>query len=276
MTGPVPQPVPGLAAEALAGLDREITFHDFYDQVGAPIYHDLVSGDTGEIRELQGIVRRIPGPVLELGAGSGRLTLPLLALGRDVTALERSGDMLGLLRAELLKVPQRMRERCDLVRGDMTTFAFDSTFPVIVLGTKSLLSARQGRFSPLDEAGRARLYQAVRSHLAPGGRFLLSSVEIDRSETESRDVEWEVLGAGGRRYRIFEHWPAGSLRRTFTIVPEGDGPGPVTVCTTSIAVLAAGFLERELLAAGLVVRLRIPLPRSGLRHRDFLLEVEAL
>jgi methylation protein MtfA len=268
MTGPVRQLVPGLAAEALAGLDREITFHDLYDQVGAPIYHDLASGDTGEIRELQDIVRRIPGPVLELGAGSGRLTLPLLALGRDVTALERSGGMLGLLRAELLKVPQRMRERCDLVRGDMTTFALDSTFPVIVLGNVSV--------TVLDEAGRSGLYQAVRSHLAPGGRFLLSNVEIDRGETESSDVETEMFGAGGRRYRIFEHWPAGSLRRTFTIVPEGDGPGPVTVCTTSIAVLPAALLERELLAAGLVVRVRMPLPGGDLRHRPVLLEVEAL
>jgi methylation protein MtfA len=263
-TTAVPQ-VPQRAAQVLAALDLEITFHDLYDAVGAPIYHDLASRDTSEIRELLGIVRRIPGPVLELAAGSGRLTLPLLALGRDVTALELSGHMVGLLQEQLAKAPARIGQRCTVIRGDMAAFRFDRTFPLIVLGTTSI--------SLLDDAGRARLYQAVRAHLAPGGRFLLSNVELSTGES---DLEHEAVGASGRRYRMFEHWPAGSLTRDVAIFPEPAGSGPITVCTTRISVLPTGLLQRELSAAGLAIRARTALPSTGLRHRDVLLEVEAL
>ncbi len=262
--------LPGPAAQALAELGHELTLHDLYDEVGAPVYHDLAATDTSEIRELLSLVRRTPGQVLELAAGSGRLTLPLLALGRDVTALERSDHMLRLLRGQLAQAPDRLSRRCTVVQGDMTAFALHRAYAVIVLGTTSI--------SLLDEAGRDRLYRAVRAHLAPGGRFLLSNVDLPSDDVEagedadSREVE--AIGASGRRYRMFEYCPAGSLSRHVTIVPEARGAGPVTVCTTRISVLPIDLLERELAAAGLRIRSRVALPATGLPHRDLLLELE--
>lgn len=70
--------VPGLAGEILAGYGDRVHVHDLYDEAGASVYHDLAAADTSEIRELTRAVRAVPGPVLELAAGSGRLTLPCL------------------------------------------------------------------------------------------------------------------------------------------------------------------------------------------------------
>lgn len=259
---------PGRAGELIAALGERAELHDVYDATGAPVYHDISVRDTHEARELVALVRRTPGEVLELAAGSGRLTLPLLALGRDVTALELSAGMLSLLDERLARAPARLRDRCRPVCADMSGFTLGRRFGVIVLGTTSI--------SLLDAAGRAGLYASVREHLAPGGRFLLSTVDVLETGAAQAEAEIEVVGASGRGYRMHEYWPADAHTRTVTVFPaQLPDSGPVTVCTTSVAVLPADLLVAELAAAGLTVVARHPLPAGGWRHRDVLLEVTA-
>ncbi|GAA2445484.1 daptide-type RiPP biosynthesis methyltransferase [Streptomyces glaucus] len=260
--------VPGLAGQVLAGYGDRVRLHDLYDEAGASVYHDLAAVDTTEIRELLRSVRAVPGPVLELAAGSGRLTLPLLALGREVTALELEESMVALLRDRLAEAPAGIGARCTVVQGDMSDFQLDGTFAVVVLGTTSV--------SLLDAEGRAGLYAAVRAHLRPGGRFLLSTVDVAGADED--DLDLEAVGASGRRYRMIEHWRAGQEVRRVTILPaERDTPqdGPVLALTTSIRVLPPDDLVRELASAGLRVVARHSLPAASHRHTGVLLEAEA-
>ncbi|MGW1465538.1 daptide-type RiPP biosynthesis methyltransferase [Streptomyces sp. NPDC002308] len=265
---------PGLAGEVLAGYGDRVVLHDLYDAVGAPVYHDLAAADTSEIREVLRVARAATGPVLELASGSGRLTLPLLALGREVTALELKAEMLDLLRERLAKVPPGARSRCVPVQGDMAAFDLGRTFGLVVLGTTSV--------SLLDDAGRAGLFASVRAHLAPEGRFLLSTVDmVDPADGSAgvADLDIEGQGASGRRYRMIEHWPEGAPARRVTILPpaaEAGAADRIEVLTTSIRVLPALLLERELAGAGLRITARHTLPASGPRHRDVLLEAEAV
>ncbi|MFF2522168.1 daptide-type RiPP biosynthesis methyltransferase [Streptomyces liangshanensis] len=261
--------VPGLAGEILAGYGDRVTLHDLYDEAGASVYHDLAAVDTTEIRELLRSARAVPGPVLELAAGSGRLTLPLLALGREVTALELKESMVALLRERLTEAPAGIGRRCTVVRGDMSAFDLGGTYAVVVLGTTSV--------SLLDAEGRAGLYASVRSHLMPGGRFLLSTVDLTGGGPDDLDVE--AMGASGRRYRMIENWPAGHEVREVTILPpEREVPedGPVLALTTSIRVLPPDDLTRELAGAGLRVVARHALPAASPRHTGVLLEAEAV
>ncbi|MER7411777.1 class I SAM-dependent methyltransferase [Streptomyces sp. NHF165] len=284
-SAPARHTVPGSAGLRLAALGDRAVLHDLYDETGSAVYHDLSAQDTLEVRELLGRVRTVPGPVLELAAGSGRLTFPLLALGRDVTALELSSGMLALLRQRLDEAPARIRNRCTTVHGDMSDFRLEGTFGAVVLGTTSI--------SLLDAAGRAGLYEAVRGHLAPGGRFLLSTVERPADEAEGTDgsdgtdgadgtegaddteVVLDVVGASGRGYRMHEHWPAGADARVITVFPaEEPASGTVPVATSTVGVLPVARLTAELAAHGLTVTARYPLPSGGWRHRDVLLEAE--
>ncbi|MFF3339148.1 daptide-type RiPP biosynthesis methyltransferase [Streptomyces flavidovirens] len=261
--------VPGRAGELLARLGDRAVLCDMYDATGSEVYHDLAGGNTLEIRELLAAIRPFPGPVLDLAAGSGRLTFPLLAAGRPVTALELSPDMLRLLHARLAGAPASLRGRCDTVQADMSDFSLGRRYAVVVLGTTTV--------SLLDAAGRAGLYRAVRDHLAPGGRFLLSTVDLDPADAGPAEAELLHVTESGRRYRMFEHWVAGSGTRTVTVFPAEPGAsGPVPVCTTSINVLPVAVLEEELDRAGFAVRSRIPLTGAGERHHDVLLEAEAL
>lgn len=258
--------IPGRAGALLAELGDRAVCCDLYDEVGAPVYHDLAGQDTHEVRELLTLVRTVPGPVLDLAAGSGRLTMPLLASGRDVTALELSGSMLKLLNARLAEAPKALRNRCTTVRADMSDFALGREFGVIVLGTTSV--------SLLDAPGRKGLYHSVRAHLAPGGRFLLSTVDLTAGDDAPAETEVEFTAGSGRSYRMLEYWTPGAEARTVTVFPAVIGEGQVDVCTTSIRVLSADQLEEELRQSGFAVCSRRLLPVVGARHHGVLIEAE--
>ncbi|GHC51314.1 daptide-type RiPP biosynthesis methyltransferase [Streptomyces cinnamoneus] len=262
--------IPGRAGELLAALGDRAVLHDMYDAYGSQVYHGLSQHGDHEIRELLGIIRQLPGPVLDLAAGSGRLTMPFLAMGREVTALELSPSMLELLSARLDAGPAALRERCTVVPGDMSDFSLGRRFGAVVLGTTTV--------SLLDEAGRPGLYRSVREHLAEGGRFLLSTVEMDAARSGENEAEM-IVPAGESTLRMYEYWAPGDAARTVTVFPgelDESGEGEVHVCTTTIGVLPADRLEAELAEAGFAVRARHPLPMAGVRHPSVLLEAEVI
>ncbi|MFF4425279.1 daptide-type RiPP biosynthesis methyltransferase [Streptomyces sp. NPDC001549] len=263
--GGTPRSVPGRAGRALAELGDRVVMCGIYDEVGSLIYDDLSRNDTHEVRELIGLVRRRPGPVLELAAGTGRLTMPLLALGRDVTALELERPMLDLLLARLQEAPERLRERCTTIEGDMASFTLDRRFGAVVLGTTSI--------SLLDEEGRTALYRTVRDHLAPGGAFLLSTTYPTTGSTQD-EIRIDMAGASGRLYHLHEHWSPQTGTRTVTLHAADLSEGPVHVCTSTVAALPADLLENELAAAGFRVNTRLTLRTGGDRHESVLLEAE--
>ncbi|MFJ4873982.1 daptide-type RiPP biosynthesis methyltransferase [Streptomyces sp. NPDC088745] len=259
------------AARRVAGLGDRVRLCGLYDALGAPLYQDLATYDDPETRALLSAVRTAPGAVLDLAAGAGRFTLPLLAAGREVTALDLSADMLALLHAELGKAPATMRDRCTVVRADMSAFDLGGVrFPHVLLGTTSL--------SLLDGDGRKGLFRSVLDHLTEGGQFLLTVMERGDAEGPA-ETAVRVAGASGTVYELYEHWPAGADSRAVTLIPlPADGApddGPTTVCTDRVAIVDLPELEAELTAAGLTVTARQPLTPPGERHRVTLLTTEA-
>ena len=68
----------------------------------AATLHDTfwnAEGDPAELSLLDSFLTRHPGPALEIGCGSGRLLLPLLAKGHALEGLDSSPEMLDLCRA---------------------------------------------------------------------------------------------------------------------------------------------------------------------------------
>lgn len=239
--------------------------HDLYDPVGARMYDDTVTSDPSEIRELSRLLRATSGPVLELAAGSGRLTLPLLRTGREVTALELSATMVELLRRRVDDLPERQRSRLRVVREDMSDFHLDERFGVVVLGTSSV--------SLLSEEGRRRLFDRVRDHLLPDGTFLMSVAEVTDPGQAPASHTMEVTGLSGRRYRMFYSWqPGGGHRQVgvHALPVEGD---EVPVAVSRPAVIRSAALGVELDAAGLSVRARHPVASSWPGFEEAFLEV---
>jgi SAM-dependent methyltransferase len=99
------------------------------------------------------------GRVLELGAGSGRLTTAFVGAGLEVTAVERDPAMLAALR-------QRVGDRATVVAGDVTALPSMAPFGFVALPT-SLLNEVP------DAAARQAVLAGAAARCRPDGRIAL-------------------------------------------------------------------------------------------------------
>jgi SAM-dependent methyltransferase len=111
----------------------------------------------------QALAQQMGGSVLELGCGTGRVTIPLAQAGIAITGLDAMPAMLARARAKGGDLPIRW------VEGDARSFALGATFDLII-DTGDVL--QHTLMLPEHEAILGR----VRAHLAPHGRFVLSSL----------------------------------------------------------------------------------------------------
>ncbi|MEV7606777.1 class I SAM-dependent methyltransferase [Paenarthrobacter sp. NPDC089322] len=74
---------------------------DLYSVSGSRLYDLITANDLTELPEILAAARKTSGPILELASGSGRITRPLLSLGRSLTAVDSSPEMLALLKAKV-------------------------------------------------------------------------------------------------------------------------------------------------------------------------------
>ena len=142
-----------------------------------------------------------PGPVLDLGCGTGRILLGLKEQGLDVVGLDSSPEMLCQCRQKL----SANQLEAELYEGDMRSFDLKRSFSTILIPGFSiqLLTEDNDLQSCLE-----RCYQ----HLIPGGQLIVSTyfpwefLESGkdgeclafRSESESAETE--------ERVRAFQGW----------------------------------------------------------------------
>lgn len=108
--------------------------------------------------------RECGGPVLELGAGTGRITLGIALDGVQVHALDADAAMLGRLRQKLAEQPPEVRERVAVTVGDMRTFTLSERFALVIAPFRAFLHN-------LTEQDQLACLERVREHLRPDGCF---------------------------------------------------------------------------------------------------------
>ena len=134
------------------------------------IWHDVECGAYAEDLPLwRDLAISHAGPVLDVGAGTGRVSLHLAGQGHRVVALDRSPDLLAALRARSAGLP------IEPVAADARDFDLgERRFGLILvpMQTVQLLGGPDGR---------ARFLRCARAALAPGG--LLAIAIADALET---------------------------------------------------------------------------------------------
>jgi SAM-dependent methyltransferase len=102
------------------------------------------------------------GPVLDVGCGTGRLTVPLLRDGHIVVGLDHSPTMLARAAARVARLRPDLRRRALLVRGDMQTLAFAPRFAFAIV-------AFHGIQHLVTEAALVGFLGRTHDALIPGG-----------------------------------------------------------------------------------------------------------
>jgi SAM-dependent methyltransferase len=127
-------------------------------------FYDLdLQDDPGDLDLYLALADRADGRILELGAGTGRLAVPLATAGHPVTAVDNDPAMLDRARARATAagVPE---ERLAFVDADLLELELPDAgryaFAFIALNSIMLLASR--------EAQRTA-FRTLATHLAPGG-----------------------------------------------------------------------------------------------------------
>src|ERR1700722_8638037 len=96
-------------------------------------------GDDEDISFYLSLSRRpTPRKLLELGCGTGRITLPLAQLGFDVVGLDNQPEMLQKAEERRLQTSPEIRQRLQFIEGDMRTWSASTAFDLILIPASSI------------------------------------------------------------------------------------------------------------------------------------------
>ena len=136
----------------------EESFTDFYDYL--PIY-----SQRDDINFYVEWANRLDKDVLELGCGTGRVSIPIIYTGVNVIGLDYSMPMLKKFKSKLEQEEWDIAERLSIIRGDMTNFRLNKKFGLIILPFRPF----QHLISVEDQLN---CLKSVRDHLTTDGYFI--------------------------------------------------------------------------------------------------------
>jgi len=138
-----------------------------YDRLDAELYDHYSLGVDDDVLFYVEEARRAGGPALELGCGTGRILIPIAGAGVDIVGLDRSPNMLAVLRRKLADVPAEAARRVKILEGDMRKFSLGRRFALVIIPYRAFL-----HLMTVDDQLRA--LAVIREHLVDGGRLVLN------------------------------------------------------------------------------------------------------
>ncbi len=167
---------------------------DYYDYVP-------VVASRRDVDFFLAATRSYGDPVLELGCGTGRITLALARAGYRVTGLDLSERMLARCNEKRAALSTEVRERVQLVQADMTRFDLSEKSRVVIIPFRPFqhLLETQQQIACLECAHR---------HLAPGGKLIVDFFQTDPRRMhdpvfqQESDAVQEFALRDGRRVKM--------------------------------------------------------------------------
>ena len=198
--------------------------------------------------------QRLPqgGRILELGAGSGRVTIPLARAGYEVVAVDASRPMLDKLRARVAALPSAVAKRITVVEGDLRDFAIGKQVPLAIAAFNVL----EHLYTRVEVDACLR---CVVDHLAPGGAFVFDVQMPDLAwllrDPNKRWAKTRFTDPTTKRamyYSTNHDWdPVGQIALIRLYYEPVDGKGPHKIVKLSQRKFFPAELEGLVAHAGL-------------------------
>lgn len=128
-------------------------FADLYDHQ-YDIYRD-------DLHFYASVAEKVGGPVLEVGAGTGRVTAFLARRGVNITGLEPSARMIARGQERAAKENLGLK----FVQGDVRTFKLEERFPLIIAPFNALMHL----YTPNEQL---QALENLHAHLVTGGQLI--------------------------------------------------------------------------------------------------------
>ena len=140
------------------------------------------------------------GSILELGAGTGRLTAGLAARGFRVVGVDLAANMLERASVRVATLARDVAPRIELRQGDMTALGLGRTFDLVICPYFTLAHVPTG-------AAWRNTFEVAARHLKPGGlsAFHLPRLEAMRglAKPDPTAVVFDQPIGAGNRLRLF-------------------------------------------------------------------------
>lgn len=165
-----------------------------YDEDHAKLYEiQLDHADRDDVAFYRDLTGGVDGPVLELGCGTGRIYLELLAAGVDADGIDGSTSVL-----EVLRERAAGRGLDPSVRqADMTDFEATRAYDLAICPFNTVQHAMT-----VDE--QVAMFESVHDALAPGGRFVFDTFVPGFDVICERYGEWHTrdIAHEGTEYEL--------------------------------------------------------------------------
>ncbi|NVB78148.1 MAG: methyltransferase domain-containing protein [Kofleriaceae bacterium] len=214
--------------------------------------------DVAFYRELARSRLGSSGRILELGAGSGRVTIPLARAGFEVVAVDTSAAMLGKLRARVAALPSAVAKRITVHEGDLRAFSVDikkrGAFPLAI----AVFNVLEHLYTRVEVDACLR---RVADHLAPGGAFAFDVQLPDLAwlirDPQKRWARTRFTDPTTKRQMFYstnhDYDPIGQIALIRLYYEPVDGKGPTKIVKLSQRKFFPAELEALVSHAGLRV-----------------------
>lgn len=128
---------------------------------------DVTKKNQQDVDAYVKIASKYSGRILELGSGTGQLSVELAKQGHDVTCLEIHRDMIHLHRE---KLTEKTEENTKIVLGDMCSFDLKTKFDLIIAPDNVIQNI-------MTENEFSDMLQSVRKHLTDVGVFVIEAYQ---------------------------------------------------------------------------------------------------
>ena len=170
---------------------------EYYDLTSE--FYDLEYGlGQADVIFFSRMARQTGSPVLEIGCGTGRISIPIAETGIEVWGLDNSRNMLRAFQQKLKKLNESLNIK--IVEGDALDFKLDKKFNLIFFASNTFLH--------LDQESKLKALEIAANHLSDKG-ILVVDVFNPQVLGTKLDSMYYMNGYpiinNGRKFLVYAH-----------------------------------------------------------------------